>query len=180
METGTGPNKPPERRTRHLLLRAPEPSDVDALFAIQGDPVAMRFTYCAPSRAATAARLEAYAARFSADGFAPWTALLAEDERVVGWGGLNTDPEAPGWGVEVAYFLSPSVWGRGFATELVQAALAHAFRDLGLSRVGAFSRPDNVASTRVLAKAGFARIRFVPSLERDEFEITAQRWQGAS
>jgi len=80
----------------------------------------------------------------------------------------------------VAYFLSPSVWGRGFATELVQAALAHAFRDLGLSRVGAFSRPDNVASTRVLAKAGFARIRFVPSLERGEFEITAQRWQGAS
>jgi len=44
METGTEPNKPPERRTRHLLLRAPEPSDVDALFAIQGDPVAMRFT----------------------------------------------------------------------------------------------------------------------------------------
>ena len=176
MEASIG--SPPERRTSHLLLRAPEPSDVDPLFAIQGDPVAMRFTYCAPSREATVARLDAYAARFSEDGFAPWTALLAEERRVVGWGGLNKDPEAPGWGVEVAYFLCPSVWGRGLATELVQEALVHAFRDLGLPRVGAFSRPDNVASIRVLAKAGFARIRFVPSLERDAFEITARRWQG--
>src|SRR5262249_36148421 len=66
----SGASKPPERRTRHLILRAPDPSDVDPLFAIQRDPVAMRFTYCSPSRAATAARLDAYAARFQADGFA--------------------------------------------------------------------------------------------------------------
>jgi RimJ/RimL family protein N-acetyltransferase len=77
MDASTG--SPPERRTRHLLLRRTEPSDVDPLFAIQGDPVAMRFTYCAPSREATAARLAAYAARFAEDGFAPWTALLAEE-----------------------------------------------------------------------------------------------------
>jgi len=80
----------------------------------------------------------------------------------------------------VAYFFSPSVWGRGRASELVQASLIHAFQDLGLSRVGAFSRPDNVASIRVLAKAGFSRVRFLRSLERDEFEITGRRWQGGS
>jgi len=31
METATGLTKPPEGQTRHLLLRAPEPSDVDSL-----------------------------------------------------------------------------------------------------------------------------------------------------
>jgi len=31
METGTGLSQPPERRTRHLLLRAPEPSGFDVV-----------------------------------------------------------------------------------------------------------------------------------------------------
>ncbi len=131
------------------------PSDLEELFAIQGDPVAMRFTSCAPTRAA------------------PWTAVLAGDGRVVGWGGLNRDPEAPEWGVEVAYYLSPSLWGRGLATELVRESVLHAFGDLALPEVSAFVRPENVASVRVLVKNGFERRRFVPQLERDEYLITA-------
>jgi RimJ/RimL family protein N-acetyltransferase len=170
--------KPSTRRTGQLLLRAPEPADVEPLFAIQGDPTAMRFTYCSPSREATASFIESYAARFTEDGFAPWTAVLVAEQRVVGWGGLNRDPKAPHWGVEVTYFFDPSCWGRGLATELVQASLSHAFRDLGLSEVNAFVRPANDVSVRVLAKAGFARVRFVPELERDAFQISAAFWKG--
>src|SRR5262245_21370754 len=96
---------PPSRSTRQLLLRAPEPGDIDALYAIQGDAEAMRFTHWAANRADTAAWCERYALRGAQDGFAPWTALLRESGRVVGWGGLNRDPEAPHWGVEVAYFF---------------------------------------------------------------------------
>ena len=70
-------NKPPTRRTTRLLLRAPEPVDVDPLYEIQSDPEAMKFTYCSPSREATAARLEEYADRFAEDGFSPWTVVLA-------------------------------------------------------------------------------------------------------
>jgi RimJ/RimL family protein N-acetyltransferase len=111
--------RPPTIETRQLLLRALEPSDVDPLFAIQRDPVAMRFTYCSPNRAATREFLESYANRFAIDGFTPWTALLARDSRVVGWGGLNRDPKAPEWGVEVTYFIDPALAGRGLASELV-------------------------------------------------------------
>ena len=88
---------------------------------------------------------------------------------MVGWGGLNRDPKAPQWGVEVAYFFDPSYWGRGLASELVQESLSHAFRDLGLDRVGAFVRPENHASIRVLVKAGFGRVR-------DAFQMTAAAW----
>lgn len=172
--------KPPTRRTHQLLLRAPLRSDVDALFAIQGDPTAMRFTWCSPSREATVSFIDDYSKRFVEDGFSPWTAVLAAEDRVVGWGGLNRDPKAPHWGVEVTYFIAPSCWGRGLATELVQASLAHAFRDLALPEVGAFVRPGNQASVRVLAKAGFARIRFVPELERDVFAISAATWDGST
>ena len=132
----------------------------------------MQFTWCSPSREATASFLDDYSKRFDEDGFAPWTAVLAAEDRVVGWGGLNRDPHAPHRGVELTYFIDRSCWGRGLATELVQAALAHAFRDLALPEVGAFVRPGNHASVRVLTKAGFAHTRFVPELERDAFAIS--------
>jgi ribosomal-protein-alanine N-acetyltransferase len=159
----------PTLETHQLLLRAPRAADVDALFQIQSNPEAMRFTYCASTRQDTARQLEAYAARFAEDGFAPWTVVCRADQRVVGWGGLNRDPKAPKWGTEVSYFFDPRYWGRGFATELVTASLQHAFRELGLSAVDAFTRPENRASARVLEKTGFSRLGYVPELARDRF-----------
>ena len=167
---------PPTRHTARLLLRAPESVDADALFAIQGNSEAMRYTFCAPGLEATAAHLESYAARFAEDGFAPWTAVLAPEDRIVGWGGLNKDPNAPEWGVEVAYYIDPAFWGRGLATELVSESLALAFDGLGLPEVGAFAKPENAASVRVLLKAGFERVRFVPELERDKYRISNDSW----
>jgi len=102
--TTLGPG-PPTVRTPRLLLRAPEPADVEALFAIQSDAEAMRHTRVARDREGTARLLEAHAARFPEDGFAPWTAVLRSEGCVVGWGGLLRDPEVPQWGPEVAYFL---------------------------------------------------------------------------
>ena len=159
----------PERRTARLILRVPQDDDVDALFAIQGNADAMKYTFCAADRAATENFLRSHADRFQEDGYAPWTALLAESGRVVGWGGLGKDPAEPQWGAEVAYFLDPAVWGRGLATEIVSASLDHAFDDVGLDEVGAFARPANAASLRVLEKCGFERFQFVPRLERDWF-----------
>ncbi len=165
----------PERRTARLVLRPPQGSDVDALFAIQGDANAMRYTFCAADRAATESFLHSHADRFDEDGYAQWTALLAGSGRIVGWGGLGKDPHAPHWGPEVAYFLDPAVWGRGLATEIVVATLVHAFVDVGLEEVGAFALPANAASVRVLEKCGFERVRFVPEFERDQFVVRRAR-----
>lgn len=164
-------DRPPTIETGSLLLRAPSPEDVDAVFEIQGDREAMRYTYVAPDRDATARFLDAYAARFHLDGFGPWVALLKGESRVVGWGGLNKDPNAPHWGPEVSYFIHRSYQGRGLATELVRAALELAFRDLGLPEVSAFTMPGNAPSRRVLEKTGFVLVRYVPELERAWYVI---------
>ena len=137
----------------------------------------MRFTWCAPDREATRAFLESHARRFAPDGFAPWTAVLSGENRVVGWGGLGRDPTAPQWGVEVAYFIDPAFAGRGLATELVGAALSLAFEELALPRVEAFVRPENAASVRVLEKAGLSRVRHVSELARDRYRIAAPAWR---
>ena len=165
--------------TAHLTLRAFHEDDVDPLFAIQGDPEAMRYTYVSPSRADCAHRLRTFAALHSSLGYAPWTAVLRSEGRVVGWGGLGVDPFDPGWGVEVSYFFDPGCWGRGYATELVRASLAHGFGALSLPEIGAFVRPANAASVRVLEKCGFALMRYEPRLERNRYEIRRAAWEEA-
>ena len=136
----------------------------------------MCFTYCSTGHEATVAHLDSYAARFAEDGFAPWTAVLVAEKRIVGWGGLNKDPSAPEWGVEVAYYIDSAYWRRGLASELVRESLAYAFKDLKLPAVGAFARPDNVASVRVLVKNRFQHVRYVESLERDEYRVFVDGW----
>ena len=150
---------------------------MDPLFAIQGDPEAMRYTYVAPSREDCAHRLRTFAALEATLGFAPWTVELRTEGRVIGWGGLGIDPFDPGWGIEVSYWFHPACWGRGYATELVHAALEHGFGPLSLQTIGAFVRPENVASVRVLQKCGFRRSRYEPRLERDAYEVQRSAWR---
>lgn len=138
---------------RQLLLRSFEDSDLDALYAIQGDRDHMRHTFWAESREACEEWMRSYENRRALDGFAPWTIVRREDARVIGWGGSNIDPHSSGWGIEVSYFIGRSCEGRGFASELVRAFLRHGFVDFALEKVGAFARLQNLASIRVLENA---------------------------
>lgn len=59
---------------------------------------------------------------------------------------------------EVGYAIARKYWGQGFATKAVTRALRIAFGELeGVKRIQALVLPENVASQRVLHKAGFVR-----------------------
>jgi len=165
--------------TERLILRPFTDSDVDALYAIQGDRDHMRHTFWAESRDACGAWLRQYESLREVDGFAPWTVVRRDDGRIIGWGGLNIDPHAPGWGVEVSYFIGRAYGGCGFATELVRAFLRHGFAELALREIGAFAKPQNHASIRVLDKCGFKFLRYEPSLERNHYEVRREDWSDA-
>lgn len=166
--------------TQRLLLREFREADVEPLYAIQGNPAYMRFTHVAVSHADCAAWLRGYADSRAVHGFAPWTVVQRTTAEVIGWGGLVIDPFAPGWGVEVSYFIHPACAGQGYATELVHAAVHHGFADLDLDRIGAFARPENLASIRVLTKCGFAFLGYEPALARNHYELARRVWQGAA
>jgi [ribosomal protein S5]-alanine N-acetyltransferase len=55
----------------------------------------------------------------------------------------------------IGYFLDKQHNGMGYMTEAVQLLSEHAFHDLKLHRIEAGVRPHNMASIRVLEKAGF-------------------------
>jgi RimJ/RimL family protein N-acetyltransferase len=56
---------------------------------------------------------------------------------------------------ELGYWLGEEHWGRGLATEAVRAVVPYAFEKLELRRLQALAYAANVASARVLEKAGF-------------------------
>ena len=61
----------------------------------------------------------------------------------------------PDGAVEIGYGLSPEFWGKGYATEAVTAAAEWALKQPGVTAVEAETDEENIASQRVLAKAGF-------------------------
>ena len=59
--------------------------------------------------------------------------------------------------VEIGYGVAEDWRGCGYATEAVAALVDWALKQSGVMRVTAETEPSNVASQRVLEKAGFAR-----------------------
>jgi [ribosomal protein S5]-alanine N-acetyltransferase len=59
--------------------------------------------------------------------------------------------------VAIGYRLTPSRWGRGYATEAARAVLDYGFNVAQLSEITATAQADNLASHRVLTRCGFTR-----------------------
>jgi ribosomal-protein-alanine N-acetyltransferase len=152
--------------TDRLMIRRPVLADVPMLFEFLGDTEAMRHTHAVASPRECRRRVAVHEWYRRRNGYAPWTILTKDDGQIIGWGGLYDDPFDPGWGVEIAYFFHPKVWGRGYATELTSACVSVADDVLHLPEVSAFARPENIGSRRVLEKNGFEVARFVPEMER--------------
>jgi [ribosomal protein S5]-alanine N-acetyltransferase len=91
----------------------------------------------------------------------PWTHGFAvvhrESDSAIGSVGFKGPPDEAGM-VEIAYGIVPGFQAQGYATEAAAAGVAFAFADGRVRVVRAHTLPANNASTRVLAKCGFARI----------------------
>ncbi|MEE5124050.1 GNAT family N-acetyltransferase [Pseudomonas alliivorans] len=143
-------------RTDRLVLRDFEVADVPALAGILGDPHVMRYSVRGVlSEQATCEFVRNCMHAYSADGFGPQAVIEVETNRLIGFCGLNAEQVDQVMEVEIGYRLAPSYWGRGLASEAALATLRHGFQTLQLASVIAIVQPENIASVRVLHKAGF-------------------------
>lgn len=143
--------------TARLLLRAPREQDLDALYELHADPVTNRFSPGGPlhSREAAAALLQGWLAHWQAQGFGYW--MIAERERpdrLLGSGGVMNRPVAGQPGLYLYFRFHPHAWGRGYASEMAQAALAQAFEPLHAQAVQAVVQPGNTPSRKTLERIG--------------------------
>jgi ribosomal-protein-alanine N-acetyltransferase len=98
-----------------------------------------------------------------------WENQLETDPEFEMWGGTIIDraemvaagqmtlmpvPDEPGT-VELGYGVNPSYQGQGYATEAARALVRWAKQEPRIRRIIASCLEDNVASVRVLQKAGF-------------------------
>ena len=157
------------RRTPRMLLRPMTGADLGWLARLHGDRRVMRFIDDGQPvpRAVVAARtLPGIVGEYAVlpDGLGYFAAIERTTGEPLGWVGLRP-PDSTGLrpGVagtaELGYRLFPEAWGNGYATEGARALIGSAFTDLGLEQVVATTMTVNLASRRVLEKAGLSLVR---------------------
>ena len=143
----------PVLETRRLVLRSPQAQDVSRLAALANDADIARMTLRMPHPFSTH---DAEDFVINVAGQDPATArtflIEHEDNGPVGVLGIFQDRDlAP----EVGYWIGRPFWGRGYATEALDGAIAWASRTWKRRALVAGHFADNPASGRVLEKAGF-------------------------
>ena len=144
--------------TERLVLRRFTGADVDYLFDLDSDPEVMRFlTGGKPTpreviRDETLPRILHYYERFAGFGF--WAAIERSTGDFLGWFEFRPQEGSGTDEAELGYRLRRSAWGRGYATEGSRALIRKGFSELGVRRVVAETMAVNIASRRVMEKAG--------------------------
>jgi RimJ/RimL family protein N-acetyltransferase len=144
--------------TERLILRPFEPGDAEEIHVVYSDPSTFEYLGSEPSESIEDTRevLTRVRERLRERGLALGAVVERSSGRVIGDCGLQHLEGGPQ--VEVGYRMGREYRGRGYTTEAARAWLSHGLDTLGLERIVAVARPENVASTRVMEKAG---MRFV-------------------
>ncbi len=88
-------------------------------------------------------------------GFGMWLLRDRGTGEMLGRGGLQYTYVAGLDDVEAGWAIVPERWGEGLATEFAKACTTVALDRISLLSIVAFTQPDNLASRRVMDKAGF-------------------------
>jgi RimJ/RimL family protein N-acetyltransferase len=144
-------------RTPSLNLRYPRPEDAPRLLELAGDPEVTRWFSWGPYT--TIDQPLAYIERLAGQrerGEQIDLLVVHDSDGPVGITGLSEFSTRDRRCMVGTWFGKPW-WGSGVNRES-KAAIAHlAFRVLGINRLGSYSNPANIRSTRALEAVGFTR-----------------------
>jgi len=148
-------NGEPVFATAHLQCRRLRASDLESLYAVYADPEGARWVGDGQpiSRDESARWLEVTDANYAARGYGMFALEAIGTSELVGFIGL-VHPDGQTL-AEAKYALRKSCWGRGYASEALLGLIAYARSQHRKERVIATVAVQNLASQRVLVKAGF-------------------------
>jgi RimJ/RimL family protein N-acetyltransferase len=138
--------------TPRLILRVPRLADLDAFAAMMADEETARFIGGVAPREVTWRALMTMIGAWHATGVSMFSVIEKATGRWVG----RLGPWMPdGWpGSEVGWGIVRDCWGRGYATEGAEVAMAFAFDRLGWTDIIHSIAPDNHSSQQVARKLG--------------------------
>ena len=157
--------------TPRLIARQIEVADLAEMLAVYGDEDAMRWVGDGEpiTRDGAAHWIQVTRDNYRQRGYGMTALVWRESGEIIGFCGLvhpGGQPEA-----EIKYALKRGYWGRGIATEAASAMLAYGSQRHGLSYMIATTAPENVASHRVLIKAGMARGQLVRNADGSSTQV---------
>lgn len=142
----------PVLTTARLLLRPIRLSDAAALLPLFADPETMRYWAFAPVE--SVGDVQGIIAGNLPPQNAPKSSFaITREGRTVGV--VNFYRQQDGM-AGLGYILDKALWGQGYVSEAIDAALDHGFGTLGLHRIWLEIDPRNHGSIRVAVKCGFA------------------------
>ena len=144
----------PPLETERLRLRGFRSSDLDAYAAISADPEVMRFIGIGEpiSRNVTYRSMAFFLGHWQMLGHGMWVIEEKATGRLVGRAGLQ---KPAGWpDLEIGWTLARQVWGRGYAFEAAQAAIAWSREVMGPQRLISLIRPGNTRSIALARRLG--------------------------
>jgi [ribosomal protein S5]-alanine N-acetyltransferase len=139
--------------TERFVCRRPTLDDIQSIYDTYAtDPVVTRYVVWErhTSLADTRAFITFSDIHWAKWGSGPLLAMQKSDGRLVGGCGLIWESRSH---ATAGYLFGREFWGRGFATECMRAMVDFA-RAERATRVSAICHVDNLASARVLEKAG--------------------------
>src|SRR6185312_13956493 len=92
-------------------------------------------------------------------GYGVWAAIERASGDFVGWFSFQPHDGADPDEIGLGYRLRQPVWGKGYATEGARALIRKGFTELGAQHIIATTYQDNLASRRVMEKAGLRLTR---------------------
>jgi RimJ/RimL family protein N-acetyltransferase len=141
-----------------IALRALGPQDGDFLHTLltQPDVVATSVPAIAPDRAEIELRCARAPARWLAGERADLVIVDVDTGTPAGDIGLYYQEPQTGQAM-IGYSMLPAWRGRGYVTRATRLTARWAFQQVGIARIIAGTKPENVISQRVLERAGFQR-----------------------
>ena len=166
------PRRSSVRETVRLRLRPLQIEDLEALAAVESDPITNRHRPAGPpSRGEVEQYLREFVQAWDEQGAGYWA--VEHGGAFIGVAGLRrlAFHDRDCW--NLYYRLRPDLWGRGFASEAAREAVLFAGEQDVMLPVVARTRPANVPAQRVAERAGLERRE---DLDADGFEVFANSW----
>ena len=141
-----------------LIARRFDPRDLAAFVAMRADPEVARYqSWDSYGEAQGRQDLAAMAARQPGDpGWFQIALQLKNTGELIGDCGLRI-LEGDARLAQIGYTIVRAYWNNGYATEAVTALTTYVFETFPLHRITASVDPRNLASCRVLEKAGYLK-----------------------
>lgn len=155
--------------TERLIIRELLPEDETGMFILDSDPEVHRYLGNEPVKDIEQIRkvIAFIRQQYIDNGIGRWAVIEKESGEFIGWTGLKLMRETVNNQTnyyDFGYRFIKSRWGMGYATETAAPSLQYGFDVLHADAVYAMAEEGNVASRRVLQKAG---LQFVEMFEYD-------------